>query len=334
MIDYNESASAHEVAREIINKTIDPIIELEKKGVLKNARVVLFGGTVTKPQRPRDYDLLVMYDEALKPGEKDDFSDGTKTTLWRLFPEKGKTNENVAYGLDVHRTDYHSSSPKGVHPNYVEVWLRSTKSYLASLDETPEQIRKRAFLKLFDLPDAVAPIYEPLDGFIDPEYQEKWRQPAIALCLILAREFNNPLSKEDLLHIGGPNKDISVFHSIVNPTNLLDIPEGNTEFDKRIEKFILESHRALKIPYNELADFLSARMNTQQRRNFVKTVVNQFTESTTSDISGRVSWIYEGLLRSENPEMGAVETELLIKGENIELNDSPLFKEDKSFLKQ
>lgn len=61
-ITANEKTSAYESAKTAINTFLEPIIELETKGVMQNVRAILFGSVVTGRKLPSDIDLIVLYD--------------------------------------------------------------------------------------------------------------------------------------------------------------------------------------------------------------------------------------------------------------------------------
>ena len=332
-IDYSDEHSSHEVARQIIEASIEPLEELEQKDVLSNVRVILFGGTITKPKRPKDYDLMIVYDQVSKPEKEVEFSSPAETIFQKLFYYNGEVNNNVGYPLPIKSKN--EKSENSIHPKYVEMWLMSKESLLSSLEETPEEIKKRAFFKLIDLPNEITAPRIFYDGILySAEQEEEDRRPATVFILTLARAFDYTFSIEELERLSGRFEEASSLYQLVKPEDVPDTPEGRSEVRKRVDEYILKMQNYLDVEEEDLNKLVAGEMNERERSHFAVKLVDRFmaAESLSTEAEARTWWIFESLKRSMNPEMGAVRSGQLLRGKNIIYQGEPLFEEDRSFL--
>lgn len=332
-IDYSDENSSHEVARQIIKTSIEPLEELEQKDVLSNVRVVLFGGTITKSKKPKDYDLMIIYDQATKPEKEVQFSSPAGTVLQKLFYSNGEVKNNVGYSLPIKSKNERSED--SVHAQYVEIWLKSKESLFSNLKETPEEIKKRAFSKLVGLPNEITAPRIFYDGILySAEQEEEDRRPATVFILTLARAFDYTFSVEELERLSGRFEETSLLYQLVKPEDLPDTPKGRAEIKKRVNEYILQMKSYLDVKEEDLNKLVADEMNEREKSHFAVKLIDQFmtAENLSVDAEERTRWIFESLKRSMNPEMGAVKSGQLLKGKNIIYQGEPLFEEDRSFL--
>lgn len=61
-VEGSQKNSSYEIARAVITAFLEPITELEERGLLKNVRVVFFGSAVDNFKKPSDLDILIVAD--------------------------------------------------------------------------------------------------------------------------------------------------------------------------------------------------------------------------------------------------------------------------------
>ena len=322
-----EQASSYEIAREVVKAAIDPYLELEEKSFLNNLRVVLYGGVVTKLKPVKDYDLLITYDKAVAPDGDSQLSERANSIARKIFGSDGELNKSVGYFINV-ETDTDAPIPE-----YVDIQVKSLDTFLDELKQSPDQIKKRAFNVLLDLPSEVTSLRRFYDGFLyTAKDEEEDRRPPTTFILTLAKAFNYSLSTSELNYLAGFHKETSALHKIVDPENLSNSDEDRKEVEKRINQYLLEMSHYLGIKKDTMKSLLEGELTDKERRRLTTEMVNNFLTKLSRDVQNKVRWAYIGMLNNTNPEMGIVESGILIKGENYSIDGEPLFREDKSFL--
>lgn len=315
-INNNKEASAYELAKGIIKKSLEPVLELETVGFLKGVRVILHGGTVSKPSVvPKDYDILVLYDEVNESTIDDNLSVNARLLVKRMFQGTDSPDNNI--GFEIKISDKSDPSNR-MTAQYIDFWVISKDHFVASLSETPEEIRIQVFDNLARLPSRIVNSWPSYDSYSYTEEQiKKDRNSAVTYILILGKLFGYNFTKDQIEE--------------------MTYGADNTTFSE--DNFIRENLHYLQetlspTVYSNLNSFLHEKLSEQDKRRLATNFSNECTDKLIkdSDIKGRTRWLFESLLRNQNPDMTIVQIGLLIYGENIIKNGQPLLKEDKEFL--
>jgi hypothetical protein len=337
-VSYNEHVNATELARKVIKTSLEPVMELEKSGILKGVRVVFHGGTISKPEKPKDYDILVIYD-SFQPDESIKLSAEAQDLFSQIYPKK-QLNENV--GMEVTIDDVLKKENR-ISPEFVDLWLVSKSNFIHELNKTAEQVRDEAFIHLSELPDMIVNSYPGYDSYsYTEELEERDRSSAILYVLILGKIFKHKFTLTEIEEMCGFNPDHTAFGKTMQIQNLeKESKKRQILINKRADEFI---HSNLSLIQEvcpptlgeDLKKFADGKLPEENRLEFSTKFSNTLLESLNyyerPYIKGRTRWIYESILRGLNPDMSIAQTGLLIYGENMEKGGEQIFREDKNFI--
>jgi len=342
-VKYDEGTSRNELAAKIIGKSLEPVFELEKIGVLKDVSVVLHGGMITKPdKKPKDYDVMVIYDSFQKPTNQDTLSERAQSLVKRIFSD-GKLDENV--GTEINIEDP-SKEKNRVSAKYIDFWLNSKKSFIENLHQSPEDITKQAFGYLSLLPSEIVKSYPSydFDSYTDEQIDTD-AGIATVFVLTLGEIYNYKFSDNEILNLCeyfGRSEDTPLGKAIglteSSPDNIQ--PQ---QIEKSIGKYLNENINIMEsiLPTNLFREFKNVINNKSPKGNTIEfakqfrdAYLNKLPFHTKYDgiIEGRVKWLAESIINKVNPDMNATKYGVLIYGKNIEESGKILFKEDKNFL--
>lgn len=343
-VKYNEGTARNELAARIINKSLEPVIELEKAGVLKDISVVLHGGTVTKPNnKPKDYDVMVIYNSFQEPKNPKALTNRAQSLIKRIFSD-GKLNENV--GTEINIVD-ETKEERRVSAKYIDFWLNSKKSFIEDLHQSPEDITQQAFGYLSLLPSEIVKDYPSFDfGSYTNEQIDTDTRTATVFVLILGKAFNHKFSNNEIANLCeffGKREDTPLGKVI----GLDKAASGNiqpSQIEEGIVKYLNENMNIMEpiLPkdlFQELKNVISNRLPEEKIAEFAKQFRDAYLDKLPFHtkyeglIGGRVRWLTESVINKVNPNMNAAKHGLLIYGENIKESEKALFKEDVNFLK-
>lgn len=339
-VKYNETTTRNELAAKIIGKSLEPVFELENVGVLKDVTVVLHGGLITKPdKKPKDYDVMVIYDSFQKPTNQNTLSNRAQSLVKRIFPD-GKLNENVGTEINI---DDSSKEKNRVSAKYIDFWLNSKNSFIENLHQSPEDITKQAFGYLSFLPSEIVKSYPSFDfdSYTDEQIDTD-TGIATVFVLTLGKIYNYKFSDDEILNLceyfGKPEST-----PLGKAIGLTDSSSENIQ-PQQIDKYLSENTSIMEpiLPTNLFQEFRNIINNKSQKgdsiefaKQFRDAYLNKHPFKTRYDgiIEGRVRWLTESIINKVNPDMNVAKHGILIYGKNIEESGKVLFKEDKNFLK-
>lgn len=308
-----------EIARNVLRYTLEPYKELEALGYLKGLGIVLYGGTVSKPSRPKDYDLLVLYDQILPFDPSKSVSDKAQQILASVFSRKDEiANKNTAF-----RQDFRGDQPI---PRYVEINLRSRADFLKGGNETDKQKVSRALQKLIWLPDNIIELYAPHDEILNSEPYIDWGAVDDAATMWL--------SIADILEYEVSSDEVNALY-FTSP-KLREFIRDSGGLDQGDEVVKLLQQNLPKLASNKQKVLLKKASGAKEksRREIIGQMLKQYTQQhkLSPAQKDRIMWLYESFTRGVSIEDTQVMSGVLLYGKNTIQNGQDIFKEDLNYL--
>lgn len=307
-----------EVARKLIKSVVDPYIELEQEGLVKGVRIVVFGSLISRLKQPKDYDLLILFDDFVLGEKGEQLSGDAKKAMNNIFASRKD---------DVKQSNTLFVFPEAefAHADQADISITSVDNFKRHLNENIEEKKKEAIQQLLAHPMVIYRKYVPDDRILDsdPGIDYETIDKTVLYSLIMARGFGYKLEISDIHTLMKYSRD---FAESLRDAEVSERPRLTDEF--------IENNMLSLLTQEQIKVFKKGlKNNGGEVVKVLGELTTSFVEETdlSDKFKDRILWLYEMLKGNMNSEELQVLSGRLVYGDNIVNKGKAVFIEDRDF---